>query len=58
MHLNLAGKKQSKQSRVKPSLSDDKSLGRVIILFSCLDLENEDKKQHMEKSTLSNGELL
>ena len=56
MHENLAAKKQNKHKscEIKPGFSDDENL----VSEYYLDLENEDKKRHNVKSTLSNGDLL
>ena len=57
MCVNLAGKYKANISRAKlnPASATTKVWGDSEYY---LDLENEDKKQYKEKSTLSNGELL
>ena len=55
MHVNLAGKRQVKHVKSNPASAMTKLWGESEYY---LDLENEDKKQYKEKSTLSNSELL
>ena len=58
MHVNLEGKNQGKHKlsvKSNPASVTTKIWGESEYY---LDLENEDKKQYKEKSTLSNGQLL